>query len=154
MAFPIAPPVAPMLAKQTPSIPTGDGWIYEPKWDGFRALVFRDGPTVKIQSRDLKPLNRYFPELEAPLLELAGPDARFVVDGEDVGEQARPRYHRFDSFEDAPARGQRRAHGHDAAVVRRDRARGMLLVLFLDAQRLQLVAQRAGGIWSALAAAV
>jgi ATP-dependent DNA ligase len=84
MAFPIEPPVAPMLAKPTPSIPTGDGWIYEPKWDGFRALVFRDGPTVKIQSRDLKPLNRYFPELEAPLLELAGPDARFVVDGEVV----------------------------------------------------------------------
>ena len=73
-----------MLAKPTPAIPTGDGWMYEPKWDGFRALVFRDGPTVQIQSRDLKPLNRYFPELEPPLLELGGPDARFVLDGEVV----------------------------------------------------------------------
>jgi ATP-dependent DNA ligase len=73
-----------MLAKPTPEIPTSDGWSYEPKWDGFRALVFRDGGEVYIQSRDLKPLNRYFPELEAPLLALAGPDARFVLDGEVV----------------------------------------------------------------------
>ena len=56
MAYPIEPPVAPMLAKPQPAIPTGDGWRYEPKWDGFRALVFRDGPDVYIQSRDLKPL--------------------------------------------------------------------------------------------------
>ena len=84
MAYPIEPPIAPMLAKPQPAIPTGDGWRYEPKWDGFRALVFRDGPDVYIQSRDLKPLNRYFPELEAPLLALGGPDARFVLDGEIV----------------------------------------------------------------------
>jgi len=84
MAFPIEPPIPPMLAKPTPAIPTGEGWMYEPKWDGFRALVFRDGPNVQIQSRDLKPLNRYFPELEPPLLELGGADARFVLDGEVV----------------------------------------------------------------------
>jgi ATP-dependent DNA ligase len=84
MPFPIEPPIEPMLAKPTPQIPTGDGWIYEPKWDGFRALVFRDGGEVYIQSRDLKPLNRYFPELEEPLLALAGPNARFVLDGEIV----------------------------------------------------------------------
>jgi ATP-dependent DNA ligase len=73
-----------MLARPTAAIPEGDGWIYEPKWDGFRALVFRDGGDVYIQSRDLKPLNRYFPELEAPLLALGGADARFVLDGEVV----------------------------------------------------------------------
>ena len=84
MAFPIEPPIEPMLAKPTPEIPTGDGWIYEPKWDGFRALVFRDGGEVYLQSRDRKPLNRYFPELEAPLLALGGSDARFVLDGEVV----------------------------------------------------------------------
>jgi len=84
MAFPIEPPIEPMLAKPTPAIPTGDGWIYEPKWDGFRALVFRDGGEVYLQSRDRKPLNRYFPELEAPLLALGGSDARFVLDGEVV----------------------------------------------------------------------
>ena len=84
MAYPIDPPVAPMLAKPQPAIPTGDGWRYEPKWDGFRALVFRDGADLYIQSRDLKPLDRYFPELEAPLLAIGGPDARFVLDGEIV----------------------------------------------------------------------
>ncbi len=84
MAYPIEPPVSPMLAKATPEIPTGEGWIYEPKWDGFRALVFRDGSDLFIQSRDLKPLNRYFPELIEPLLALGGADARFVLDGEVV----------------------------------------------------------------------
>ena len=56
-----------MLAKLATVIPDGASYFYEPKWDGFRALVFRDGDEVFIQSRDLKPLNRYFPELEAPL---------------------------------------------------------------------------------------
>ena len=50
MAFPIAPPVEPMLAKPTPELPVGEGWRYEPKWDGFRALVFRDGPELYLQS--------------------------------------------------------------------------------------------------------
>lgn len=84
MGFPIEPPIEPMLAKPTPGIPAGDDWIYEPKWDGFRAVVFRDGADLFIQSRDRKPLNRYFPELEPPLQALGGPDARFVLDGEIV----------------------------------------------------------------------
>ncbi len=84
MSFPIEPPIAPMLAKPTPEIPTGEGWISEPKWDGFRALVFRDGDDVYLQSRDLKPLNRYFPELEEPLRGLGGSASRFVLDGEVV----------------------------------------------------------------------
>ncbi len=84
MAFPITPPIAPMLAKSTAALPVGEGWRYEPKWDGFRALVFRDGHELLIQSRDLKPLDRYFPELVPPLLALGGADARFVLDGEVV----------------------------------------------------------------------
>ncbi len=82
MALPVEAPVEPMLAKLASSIPRGDGWIYEPKWDGFRALVFKDGPDVFIQSRDLKPLNRYFPEVEAALKEML--PERVVLDGEIV----------------------------------------------------------------------
>jgi ATP-dependent DNA ligase len=82
MAFPIEPPVAPMLAKPVAAIPDGDGWRYEPKWDGFRAIAFRDGDELYLQSRDLKPLNRYFPELEAPLRALK--QTRYVIDGEVV----------------------------------------------------------------------
>jgi len=82
MAFPIAPPVDPMLAKLATALPEGDGWLFEPKWDGFRAIVFRDGSDVYIQSRDLKPLDRYFPELKPALLASLPP--RAVVDGEIV----------------------------------------------------------------------
>jgi ATP-dependent DNA ligase len=71
-----------MLAKLGTSLPEGEGWIYEPKWDGFRALVFRDGRDLLLQSRDLKPLNRYFPELEEPLLRQL--PERCVIDGEIV----------------------------------------------------------------------
>jgi ATP-dependent DNA ligase len=80
MALPIDPPVEPMLAQASDRLPEGDGWLFEPKWDGFRALVFRDGPKLYLQSRELKPLNRYFPELEAPLLEQL--PERCVADGE------------------------------------------------------------------------
>jgi ATP-dependent DNA ligase len=80
--FPIEPPIAPMLAKLATTLPPGDGWLFEPKWDGFRAIVFRDGDRVYVQSRDLRPLDRYFPELE-PELRAALP-ARCVVDGEIV----------------------------------------------------------------------
>jgi ATP-dependent DNA ligase len=80
--LPFDPPIEPMLAKATDALPEGDGWLYEPKWDGFRAIVFRDGDETYIQSRDLKPLNRYFPELEAPLK--ASLPERCVVDGEIV----------------------------------------------------------------------
>src|SRR5258708_34384426 len=69
-------------AKRWAGLPEGEGWLYEPKWDGFRTLVFRDGGEVYLQSRDLKPLNRYFPELLAPLLEQL--PARCVLDGEIV----------------------------------------------------------------------
>ena len=65
--LPFQPPIEPMLAKASDALPDGDGWLYEPKWDGFRALVFRDGDDVYTQSRDLKPLDRYFPELAEPL---------------------------------------------------------------------------------------
>jgi ATP-dependent DNA ligase len=82
MQLPFNPPLEPMLAKASNGLPEGDGWLFEPKWDGFRAIVFRDGDEVLIQSRDLKPLDRYFPELEAPLL--ARLPSRCVVDGEIV----------------------------------------------------------------------
>jgi len=82
MDLPVSPPVEPMLAKPAATFPTEDGWLFEPKWDGFRALVFRDGDEVLIQSRDLKPLDRYFPELAAPI-RASLPD-RCVLDGEVV----------------------------------------------------------------------
>ena len=82
MNLPFQPPIEPMLAKLTDAIPLDAGWSYEPKWDGFRALVFRDGDEVYIQSRDLKPLDRYFPELP-PALRVALPE-RCVLDGEVV----------------------------------------------------------------------
>ena len=80
--LPFAPPLEPMLAKAADGLPDGDGWLFEPKWDGFRAIVFRDGDEMLIQSRDLKPLDRYFPELAEPL-KASLPD-RCVLDGEVV----------------------------------------------------------------------
>ena len=77
----VAPPVEPMLAKLADEVPEGD-FLYEPKWDGFRALVFRSADDLFIQSRDLRPLNRYFPELQAEL-ETALPTG-CVLDGEIV----------------------------------------------------------------------
>jgi len=71
-----------MLAKRVDELPPGEDWIFEPKWDGFRALIFRDNDEVLIQSRDEKPLNRYFPELLPPLQEAL--PARCVLDGEIV----------------------------------------------------------------------
>ena len=82
MQLPVNPPVEPMLAKPADAIPEGDGWLYEPKWDGFRAIVFRDGDELLVQSRDLKPLDRYFPELRGPLLDALPP--KCVIDGEIV----------------------------------------------------------------------
>ena len=61
------PPLLPMLAKRVGELPADGDWLFEPKWDGFRALVFRDGDVILIQSRDEKSLNRYFPELLEPL---------------------------------------------------------------------------------------
>jgi ATP-dependent DNA ligase len=71
-----------MLARLADAIPEGDGWLYEPKWDGFRALVFYDGDAVYLQSRDLNPLGRYFPELEAALADVL--PHPLVLDGEIV----------------------------------------------------------------------
>jgi len=80
--LPIGPPVLPMLAKRVSELPQGEGWIFEPKWDGFRALVFRDGDETLLQSRDEKSLNRYFPELVEQLEAQLAP--RCVLDGEIV----------------------------------------------------------------------
>ena len=82
MELPVNPPVLPMLAKRVSELPTAGNWIFEPKWDGFRALIFRDGTEILIQSRDGKPLDRYFPELHPPLL--AQLPKRCVLDGEVV----------------------------------------------------------------------
>lgn len=82
MELPVNPPLLPMLAKRVEELPPGEDWIFEPKWDGFRALIFRDKDEILIQSRDEKPLNRYFPELLPPLQEAL--PARCVLDGEIV----------------------------------------------------------------------
>src|SRR5688572_31778900 len=71
-----------MLSRAADRLPAGEGWMFEPKWDGFRTLVFRDGDEIVLQSRDEKPMNRYFPELVAPLA--AALPERCVVDGEIV----------------------------------------------------------------------
>ncbi len=80
MQLPVMPPVDPMLAKSAPQIPPG--MLYEPKWDGFRTIVFRDGDEVELGSRNTKPMQRYFPEVVAAVL--AELPERCVVDGEIV----------------------------------------------------------------------
>jgi ATP-dependent DNA ligase len=82
MKLPFDPPLEPMLAKPSDGLPTGDGWLFEPKWDGFRAIVFRDGDEVFTQSRDLKPLDRYFRSW--PIRSVLPLPERCVVDGEVV----------------------------------------------------------------------
>jgi ATP-dependent DNA ligase len=82
MQLPVMPPVKPMLAKLSRDLPDPDGMLYEPKWDGFRCIVFRDGDEVELGSRNEKPLTRYFPELP-PALRASVPE-RCVLDGEVV----------------------------------------------------------------------
>lgn len=82
MTLPVKPPVEPMLAKLEKEVPRGEGWRYEPKWDGFRAIVFRDGDNVRLGSRGGKELQRYFPEL-VEAFKKGLPD-RYVMDGEIV----------------------------------------------------------------------
>ena len=82
MTLPLTPPVKPQLAKTGAALPEGEGWRYEPKWDGFRTIVFRDGDEVHLQSRNGRPMNRYFPEVVEQALEL--PAERLVLDGEMV----------------------------------------------------------------------
>jgi ATP-dependent DNA ligase len=80
--LPIAPPIEPMLAKLADALPAAGPFLFEPKWDGFRAIVFRGASDVFIQSRDLRPLDRYFPELHEALLEKLPEGC--VIDGEVV----------------------------------------------------------------------
>ena len=75
MTLPISPPIAPALARAAAELPAGDDWLFERKWDGFRTIVFVDGDDVFVQSRNGKPMSRYFPELEFPR-------GRYVLDGE------------------------------------------------------------------------
>ena len=82
MNLPIQPPIAPMLAVLSRDLPEENGWLFEPKWDGFRAIVFWDGKELLMQSRDLKPLDRYFPELHERLKEIL--PGKMVLDGEIV----------------------------------------------------------------------
>jgi ATP-dependent DNA ligase len=79
MDLPVNPPVAPMLAKPVAAIPGGD-YVFEPKWDGFRSIIFRDGDEVEIGSRNERPMTRYFPEMVDAFLALLPP--RCVIDGE------------------------------------------------------------------------
>jgi ATP-dependent DNA ligase len=97
MTLPISPPIKPMLAKLARSIPESDGVLYEPKWDGFRCIVFRDGDHIQLTSRNQKPFNRYFPEL-LPALADALPD-RCVADGEIVVAHAEGRGLDFDALQ-------------------------------------------------------
>jgi ATP-dependent DNA ligase len=84
MTLPLEPPIPPQLAKSSKDLPEGDEWVYEPKWDGFRTIVFRDGDDVHLQSRNGKPMNRYFPEVIPHILALPG--KKLVLDGELVIE--------------------------------------------------------------------
>jgi len=93
VSLPLKPPVPPQLARSRAALPDGPGWAYEPKWDGFRAIAFVDSGDVYIQSRNSRPLSRYFPELKFP-------DGRYVLDGEVVVRDANGR-------EDFDALGQR-----------------------------------------------
>src|SRR3984957_15784105 len=82
MSLALHPPFPPMEAISVDTIPTGPQWQYEPKWDGFRCLLFRDGNKVELQSKAGKPLTRYFPEIVAAAQTIAA--KRFVLDGEIV----------------------------------------------------------------------
>ena len=80
MTLPLKPPVKPQLAKSAKELPEGDQWCYEPKFDGFRTIVFKDGDEVQLQSRNGRPMNRYFPDVVEQVLAL--PHDRLVLDGE------------------------------------------------------------------------
>jgi ATP-dependent DNA ligase len=84
LALPLSPPIQPQLARSSRELPDGDRWCFEPKWDGFRTIVFRDGDEVYLQSRNGKPMNRYFPDVVEQVLQL--PAQRLVIDGEMIVE--------------------------------------------------------------------
>ncbi len=85
MTLPLKPPIQPQLARSRPELPTGEQWAYEPKYDGFRAIVFVDDDEVLVQSRGGKPLGRYFPELQLPPGRYVA-DGEIVIDDEDGGQ--------------------------------------------------------------------
>ena len=107
MPLPLTAPLLPQLARPRKALPEGDGWAYEPKFDGFRAIVFVDGDEVELQSRNGKGLTRYFPEVAASF-----PDGRYVLDGEIVaasfdtlGQRIHPAKSRVDRLAaETPAR--------------------------------------------------
>ena len=109
MQLPVMPPIKPMLAKLARSIPDAGDVLYEPKWDGFRCIVFRDGDEIELASRNQRPFNRYFPEVIEPLL-AALPD-RCVVDGELVVADADGHGLDFDAL-------QQRIHPAESRVQR------------------------------------
>ncbi len=82
LSLPLSPPVQPQLARSARELPEGERWRYEPKLDGFRTIVFRDGDDVQLQSRNGRPMNRYFPDVVAQVLQLEAP--QLVLDGEMV----------------------------------------------------------------------
>src|SRR5579872_6133541 len=90
------PPVSPMLAKLSRELPAGGGLLYEPKWDGFRCIVFRDGLEVELGSRNERPLTRYFPELVAAAASIL--PERCVMDGEIVIPDAQGRRLDFEAL--------------------------------------------------------
>lgn len=117
LRLPIKPPYPPMEALSSEKIPTGDGWLYEPKWDGFRCIAYKDGQNVFLQSKNGLPLGRYFPEVVEHVKSIAAP--KFVLDGELVvrtGKQL--------SFEElqlrlhpAESRVRKLAHEHPATFL-------------------------------------
>src|SRR5688500_18119704 len=119
MNLPIQPPFPPMEALSVDEIPTGDEWQYEPKWDGFRCLAFRDGDEVQLQSKAGQPLARYFPELVAAVKALA--PKKFVLDSEiaiPVGQKL--------SFEDL----QLRLHPAESRVRKLAQATPSIMIVF------------------------
>jgi len=92
VSLPLEPPIEPQLARGKPELPVGENWCYEPKYDGFRCLVFVDGEEVYLQSRGLRPLRRYFPELPFP-------PGRYVLDGEIVIDSDDPEVQDFGSLQ-------------------------------------------------------
>jgi ATP-dependent DNA ligase len=113
VAFPIKPPVKPQLALSRKQLPEGDDWAYEPKYDGFRAIAFLDGDELFLQSRNGKPLRRYFPELELP-------EGRYVLDGELVILDA-DGHERFDGLQQRihPAESRIRMLANETPVTMR-----------------------------------
>jgi ATP-dependent DNA ligase len=145
MPLPLAPPLLPQLARSRAALPDADGWAYEPKWDGFRAIAFVDGEEVELQSRNGKPLTRYFPEL-------AFPAGRYVLDGEIVifGEGRRQEFDRLGQrIHPAASRVARLAEETPATFMAFDllaREDEVLIELPYDARRAALEARVGGAV--------